>query len=175
MNIHFRKGYRQGVIIVVLAFMTVVGMMLPVSAQDTDKISIPVLGVDVTLTSFLLNGVSWDISPWESGIGHLEGTSWFDAGGNIALGGHSWLPNHAPGIFANLHTLQNGDEIEVTVDGVVVRYTVTGVTTVSMFDMTVLYPTEHEQLTLITCDVGSYNPESSLYDRRVVVSAERTS
>ena len=144
------------------------------SAQAGLQITIPTLGVDSHISEFPLNGVSWTINPWESGIGHLQGTGWFGSVGNTALGGHSWLPNRTPGIFVNLHTLQPGQEIIINADGQEMRYTVTGVSNVSMYDLSVIYPTGDEQLTLITCDAGSFDPSSNLYNRRVIVRAART-
>lgn len=158
-----------------LLLLLVLLLLVPIiSAQDGLSITIPALGVNSHMTEFALNGVSWDIDPWESGIGHLQGTGWFNGPGNIALGGHSWLPNNTPGIFVNLHTLQPGDEVMVNADGQQMRYTVSGVSSVSMYDLRVLYPTGHEQLTLITCDAGSFDPNNALYQRRVIVTATRS-
>ena len=144
-------------------------------AQDGVSIRIPALGVETAINEFALNGTSWSIDPWETGLGHLQGTGWFGSTGNIAVGGHSWMPNRTPGIFVNLHTLAAGDEIVVNVNGADIPYTVTNLTNVSMYDLQVLYPTDHEQLTLITCDGGSYDPEHQLYQRRVIVQAHRSS
>ena len=162
---------------VVVGLLMIVGLLLIVpatSAADGLSISIPALGINSYVTEFGLNGVSWNINPWEAGVGHLQGTAWFGNAGNIALGGHSWLPNRTPGIFVNLHTLQPGQEVIINSGGQELRYTVTGISNVSMYDLSVLYPTGHEQITLITCDAGSFDPQSSLYQRRVIVTAVRT-
>lgn len=159
-----------------LLVMMVLFLLAPaISAAEGLSISIPALGVNSPLTEFKLNGVSWNINPWEGNIGHLEGTAWFGTPGNIALGGHSWLPNNTPGIFVNLHTLQSGQEVIINNGGQELHYTVTGVTSVSMYDLSVLYPTSNEQITLITCDAASFDPNSSLYQRRVIVTAVRSS
>ena len=150
-------------------------MLVPSTmAQEGVSIHIPALGVQSAINEFPLNGTSWTINPWEGGLGHLQGTGWFGGPGNIAVGGHSWYPNQTPGIFVNLHTLTRGDEVVVNLNGQPMRYTVTHVTNVSMYDLSVLYPTGHEQLTLITCDAGSFDPSSQLYQRRVIVQAQRT-
>jgi LPXTG-site transpeptidase (sortase) family protein len=143
-------------------------------AYEGVSIHIPALGVNSGIREFALNGRSWNINPWESGIGHLQGTGWFDAGGNIALGGHSWLPNRTPGIFVNLHTVKSGDEVIVQINGEERRYTVSNVTSVSMYDLSVLYPIDGEQLTLITCDAASFDPGSDMYYKRVIVTAHRS-
>jgi LPXTG-site transpeptidase (sortase) family protein len=148
--------------------------VVPAAAADEGvSITIPTLGVASHITEFPLNGTSWSINPWESGIGHLQGTGWFSEAGNIALGGHSWLPNNTPGIFVNLHQVTPGDEVIVAVNGQERRYAIQHITNVSMYDLSVLYPTDHEQLTLITCDAGSLDPNNQLYQRRVIVTAQR--
>src|SRR5690606_1197788 len=162
-------------ILIAASLLFVMAVLVPTGyAYEGISISIPALGVSSTISEFPLNGRSWDINPWEGGIGHLQGTGWFDAGGNIALGGHSWLPNQTPGIFVNLHTISTGDEVIVNVNGEERRYTVSDVTSVSMYDLSVLYPTSHEQITLITCDAASYDRNSALYHQRVIVTAQRS-
>lgn len=173
MSIKFNNIRRMMVVSGLLVVVVLLLVAPSAGAADGLRITIPTLGVDSHITEFPLNGVSWTINPWEGGIGHLQGTGWFGAAGNIALGGHSWLPNHTPGIFVNLHTLQPGQEVIINNNGEELRYTVTGVSNVSMYDLTVLYPTGDEQLTLITCDAGSFDPESNLYNRRVIVRAAR--
>jgi len=153
-------------------------LIVPVTtaqAQDGPVITITALNVSSGVGVFPLNGYSWDIDPWYTGIGHLQGTAWFDTPGNIALGGHSWMPDQTPGIFVALHRLQVGDSIIVTVGGQERHYAVPSVGSVSLNDLTVLYPTSHERLTLITCDAASYDEDSNMYYRRVVVTADRIS
>jgi LPXTG-site transpeptidase (sortase) family protein len=158
-----------GTLLLIAAFMFVP----TIHADGNVAIRIPALGIESIIDEFPLNGTSWTINPWETGVGHLQGTGWFDSSGNIAIGGHSWMPNRTPGIFVNLHTLAAGDEIVVNVNGTDLRYAVSQVSNVSMYDLEVLYPTDVEQLTLITCDAGSFDPEHQLYQRRVIVQAQR--
>lgn len=160
---------------VIAALLLLMAILTPSSrAYDNLSIQIPALGVNAGIREFTLNGTSWNINPWEGGIGHLQGTGWFDAGGNIALGGHSWMPDLTPGIFANLHTVKVGDEVIIQVDSEERRYTVSNVTSVSMYDLSVLYPVAGEQITLITCDAASFDPNSDMYSRRVIVTAQRS-
>ena len=176
MSITLNNNYTRKIALVV-GLLALVALMLVVpaaNAYDSLSISIPALGVNSHITEFTLNGVSWNINPWEGGIGHLQGTGWFGNGSNIALGGHSWLPDNTPGIFANLHTLQSGEEIVINANGEELRYTVSGIRTVSLNDLSVLYPTNHEQLTLITCDAASFDPDSQYYQRRIIVTAVRS-
>lgn len=161
--------------IIIAALLVLMAILTPSSrAYDSLSIQIPALGVNAGIREFTLNGTSWNINPWETGIGHLQGTGWFDAGGNIALGGHSWMPDLTPGIFANLHTVKAGDEVIIQVSGEERRYTISTVTSVSMYDLSILYPVNGEQLTLITCDAASFDPNSDMYARRVIVTAQRS-
>ena len=160
-----------------LLMLVFVAATLPAAAAapagDAVEIQIPVLGIDANIKEFPLDGTSWAISPWETGIGHFQGTGWFDAPGNIALGGHSWMPGNTPGIFYKLETIKRGDEVIVIVNGEERRYAVSRITSVPLTDLAVLYPTATEQITLITCEPGSYDPNSARYERRVVVTARR--
>lgn len=156
------------------ALLTLTALTAPAAAVDSPRLSIPALNVDNAVAQFPLNGVSWNIDPWFSGVGHLQGTAWFDQGGNVAIGGHSWMPDHTPGIFVALHTLQPGDTITVSYGGSERQYTVSSVTSVAIDDLSVLHPTDGERLTLITCDGASYDRSSNLYERRVIVVAERS-
>jgi LPXTG-site transpeptidase (sortase) family protein len=134
-------------------------------------LSLPTVNVYVGITTFPLDGESWAIDPWEKRAGHLEGTAWFDSIGNIVLGGHSSYPNGRPGIFAGLYQLNIGDPIIVSVNGGERRYVVTSKYTVRYDDLAVAYPTADSRLTLITCDLPSYDSTSQTYTERLVVVA----
>ena len=172
----FRDLIRPQFCLIALLTLVFASATLPVGAapaRDAVEIQIPALGIDANITEFPLDGTSWAISPWETGIGHFQGTGWFDAPGNIALGGHSWMPGNMPGIFYKLDTIQRGDEVIVYVNGEERRYAVSKITSVPLNDLSVVYPTTTEQITLITCEPGSYDPNSARYERRVVVTARR--
>ncbi|MCB9451611.1 MAG: sortase [Anaerolineaceae bacterium] len=137
-------------------------------------ISIPSLNISSPIVEFPLGYSTWTIDPWETQVGHLEGTADLGQGGNIVLAAHSRMPNLEDGIFAKLPSLHEGDEI-IVFDGQVERvYQVVEVLYVDYTDLSVLYPTVEEQLTLITCDVaGGYNTHRQDYNQRVVVVATR--
>ena len=148
-------------------------LLLPglANAQDEVRVRIPALEVDSALTEFRLARSTWRISPWATGVGHLEGTGWFGTPGNTVLAAHSVLPRRRPGLFAHLDNLTEGDEIFIDLDGESRRYVVTSVSIVSMYDTAVVAPTADERLTLITCDAASYDPQHQLYQQRIVVTA----
>lgn len=158
----------------VVAFITVaLATSSMTAAQDNLTISIPDLAINTGIKQFPLNGVSWTIHPWEQGIGHLQGTGWFNQQGNIALAAHSTMPDFSPGIFSRLHEVSIGSEITIRTGGEERIYRVSATTNVAIDDLTVLYPTNSERLTLITCDAASYNPQHQYYQRRIVVIADR--
>jgi LPXTG-site transpeptidase (sortase) family protein len=138
-------------------------------------ISIPAANIRVGIKTFYLDGVSWAIDPWEPLVGHLEGTVWLDNVGNLVLGGHSEYPNGKPGVFAGLYNVHIGDGITVQ-DGETRRdYVVSDVRTVRYDDLSVVYPTSHNRLTLITCDIASFEPQTGTYGERLVVIADGVS
>lgn len=136
-------------------------------------ISIPVANITSPITSFPLDGTSWAIDPWESNVGYLQGTAWLNENGNTVLGGHSQYPNGSAGIFRNLYDVSVGDVIVVRENGADRQYVVVEIRTVYYTDLTVLYPTTHSRLTLITCDVPSFDAVSNVYYDRLVVIADR--
>lgn len=140
-------------------------------ASGGTTLSMPTVNVFVGIKTFPLDGVSWAIDPWEKQVGHLQGTAWFNNTGNVVLGGHSAYPNGKPGIFAGLYQLNIGDPVIVNVDGGERRYIVTEKLVVNYEDLTVAYPSGDDKLTLITCDLPSYDPATQFYSERLVVIA----
>jgi LPXTG-site transpeptidase (sortase) family protein len=146
----------------------------PPSATPVPKanLSIPTVGVNADVVDVYLDGESWNVRELGAYAGHLEGTTWIGQPGNLALAGHVELPDGRPGIFARLETIEAGDPIILSLDGVEQHYTVTEVKRVEPDDLTVLYPSTTDKITLITCD--DYDFIQNSYLERVVVVAERT-
>lgn len=138
-------------------------------------ISIPRLGLYSPIVQFpIINdpqlGGIWYIAPEEAYVGHLLGTALPGMPGNSVLGGHSEYPDGSPGVFHQLHSLQAGDEIQLSRGGLKRRYQVTDIFTVAFDDVSVVYPTAQDRLTLLTCT--SYSPSQQIYLERVIVVAE---
>ena len=176
-GIQTRKSKTNFIILAVMV-LTISVPNLFVGAYDATgaNISIPSIGVDASIVSIGIrsfpNGeVTWDTTQLTNEIGFLQGTSWFGQGGNIVLGGHSELADRVPTVFYELDRVAIGDEIIVTVDGTEVRYVVTDVFNVNYRDLSILYPSNSERLTLMTCDPESLSGDG--YSRRDVVIAER--
>ncbi len=144
-------------------------------AGNKPQVRISSIGLSKRVVEFPLTPDSWAIQPWEKNVGHLQGTGWFDQPGNIVLAGHSTLPNGKPGTFYRLDKVAVGTDITLFDGSATRHYTVTSVQIVSEYDLSVVNPTSDDRLTLITCEIGSYNPVTKDYDNRLVVTAERVS
>lgn len=131
----------------------------------------PTAGINAQVVDVYLDGTSWDVSSLGEKIGHLEGTAWFGSPGNIALAGHVEMRDGRPGIFARIDEVKEGDPIILQLDTVEQRYRVTQILRVQSDDLTVLYPSTADKITLITCD--QYDFVQNAYLERVVVVAER--
>lgn len=147
------------------------GPIIQPTPSSGTVLSIPTVNIYSGIILFPLDGESWAIDPWEKRVGHLEGTAWFDGTGNVVLGGHSSFPDGRSGIFAGLYQLNIGDPIIVTQNGGERRYVVMQKYTVHYDDLSVAYPTSDNQLTLITCDIPSFDASSQSYTERLVVVA----
>lgn len=135
------------------------------------RVLIPTAGVNALVVNVYLDGESWDVSQLGENAGHLQGTAWFETPGNVALAGHVEMRDGRPGIFARIEDMRTGDPIILTQNGMELRYAVTDIKRVSPDDLSVIYPTTDDRITLITCD--SYNFLQNVYQERIVVVAER--
>lgn len=136
------------------------------------SIYMPTVNIASGVRVFPLTGPTWAIDPYEPLVGHFEGTAWLTEDSNIVLGGHSELPNGAPGIFARLYNVRVGDPIIVQDgSGGQREFIVTEIRTVHYTDVSVVMPNGNTQLTLITCDIPSFDASTQLYDDRLVVIA----
>ena len=132
-------------------------------------IFIPSASIYAPIVRVYLDGTSWDVSRLGANIGHLEGTSWLDEGGNVVLSGHVELSDGRRGIFANLEEVNIGDFVILEHDNIEYRYVVTNTYTTAPTDLTPIYPTDKDRLTLITCDNYDFFQDSYL-DRTIIVA-----
>lgn len=173
------RTHLQKLIIPALLLVLFVAALPALAQERSGTLSIPAAGIEAPIVPIYLRqfgdgSITWDTSTLNMSVGHLDGTAWFGEGGNIVLGGHSELARGQADIFYNLDQVQVGHEIIVNVNGSEIRYTVTRVYTVSLNDLTPIYPTSGETLTLITCDLRSFEASSGVYHNRIVVVAQRT-
>ncbi len=167
-------------IMAVLLIINIAVIVTPAAALELEDvevtISIPSIEVEAPIVTLHIrafpNGeVTWDTSGITSEVGFLEGMPWFGEGGNVVLGGHSELAERAPTVFYELDAVEIGDEIIINDRGEEFVYIVTDTFEVDQSDLSILFPTNGEQLTLMTCDTDSL--AGGVYSRRVVVIAER--
>jgi LPXTG-site transpeptidase (sortase) family protein len=139
-------------------------------APDT-TIFIPSAAIYAPVITSYLTTTTWDITGLGTNVGYLEGTAWLGETGNIVLSGHVEMSDGHAGIFAELNTVAIGDEIVLQENGVTYVYRVREIKEVEPTDLTPLYSTREEQLTLVTC--SDYNFIDDTYETRLIVIADR--
>ncbi len=136
-------------------------------------IFIPDAGIYANIIQVYLDGISWDISNLGKNVGHLEGTSWLDQGGNVVLSGHVEMADGSLGVFSKIRDLKEGNLIVVLMNGNEWRYEVIEIKVTTPDDLEPIKPTLDNRLTLITC--GAYDFFSDTYEERIVVVAKQAS
>lgn len=142
-------------------------------ARTAPRLVVPRAGINQMIVTAFLDGQSWDVSTLGMNVGHLQGTSWVGEGRNVVLSGHVEMSDGRRGIFGNLDELVEGDLIIVNDQGESVQYAVVDKYSTTPDDLTPIYPTQSERLTLITC--GDYDFLGDSYLERLIVVAERVS
>lgn len=132
------------------------------------RIVAPSIGLDAPVVPARLRNGEWEVPRFVAG--HLEGTAYPGQGSNIVLSGHVQSLS-AGNVFAHLDRLQPGDPVTLRTSGPDFVYRVAGKRVVPNTEISVVYPTPTEQLTLITC-TGLWNPLTRDYSHRLVVVAE---
>ena len=88
-----------------------------------------------------------DMSTLKTAIGHFKETAYFD--GNICFAAHNRGYNQ--NFFERLNEVKEGDKIEYITKYTTQIYYVTEIKEVEETDLSVLNPTEKDQVTMITC------------------------
>lgn len=124
------------------------GTDLSATAQTGDVIGIvrvPKLGV----TQYMIEMANAEDKPnLDRGVGHVHGTGWPGAPGNLVLAGHRVTMAHP---FLHIDQLQPGDLIEVETPDRIADYRMTGFTIVTPDRVEVMDPTTDATITLISC------------------------
>lgn len=79
------------------------------------------------------------------GTGRIKGTAWIDSPGNLGIAGHR------DGFFRVLKDIELGDSIEMLTHKGNSEFVVSSITIVDPTDVSVLAPTDHSSITLVTC------------------------
>lgn len=133
----------------------------------------PTAGINSRIIQSYLSGNSWDVTDLGTYAGHLQGTSWVDRTGNVVLAGHVEMVDGRRGVFAGIDELNIGDPLILRQNGVEYVYAVSELRSVRPDDLSVVYPTTTNRLTLITC--SNYSFFQDVYQDRFVVIAEKIS
>jgi LPXTG-site transpeptidase (sortase) family protein len=144
---------------------------LDVASGDFPRLTIPTAGISALVIQLQIVGNTWGVYGLGMNVGHLVGTSPLMGTGNTVLVGHVEMSDGSPGVFAGIKNVKPGEQISLQWHGERRDYSVSTIRVVKPDDVSVLYPSDSEQLTLITCD--DYNFFSNSYLNRVVVTAPR--
>ncbi len=88
-----------------------------------------------------------ELSTLKTAIGHFKETAYFN--GNVCFAAHNRGYNQ--NFFEKLNELKKGDKVEYITKYTTQEYYVTDIKEVEETDLTVLNPTEQDQVTMITC------------------------
>lgn len=143
------------------------------ASGDAASIIIPSLDLTAPIVNLPLDSSigTWNTAQLGDNVGHFEHTPWLGQNGNIVLGGHATDENGTPSVFYALPAVRVGDLITIRVGGDNVNYIVRRIRSVAVDDLSVLYPSRGETLTLLTC--SGFNAETRIYERRLAIVAER--
>jgi LPXTG-site transpeptidase (sortase) family protein len=131
---------------------------------------IPAAQVYSEIVEVYLDNEGWNVADLANRVGHLEGTSQPGRPGNVVLVGHIELQDGSAGVFSRVGDLRVGDVVIVYLPGGEADYVVKNVLEIDAVDLSALYPTGADRITLITCT--DYNIISNSYYKRIVVIAE---
>jgi LPXTG-site transpeptidase (sortase) family protein len=154
----------------------------PPPLSEPYRMIIERLGVDAPIATYGLDENRVPIVP--TGPDAAEVVAWYDfsarpgTGSNAVFAGHvTW---NGDAVFRRLENLQSGDIVRLRDDrGTEISYRVISNVSVDPNDpesVKVMYPTETDQLTLITCGGEFFETDDPIsggdYTQRVVVKAE---
>lgn len=162
--------YNMAIILLIIAVISIFGInifLLVSNKVEADKIQEPVKQVEekteeilsientdiigylkidsINLYAPIKDGT--DLKTLKEAIGHFKESSYFS--GNICFAAHNRGYNQ--NFFENLKDVKKGDEITYITKYAEQKYYVSEIKDVEETDLSVLNPTEENQLTLITC------------------------
>ncbi len=152
-----------------------VAAVISATALPRYDLFIPTVGIwsNIRQLPFDASNGTWNLSLLGSDVGHLQRTAWLDAPGNIVIVGHVEMADGSAGSFAPLGQVGSGTLIYILDENhdTLRTYQVTETRITTPDDLSVLYSTPDDRLTLITCD--GYDLLSNTYTARVVTVALR--
>lgn len=171
MTLRYNQKQLHKVSCVFTAVLVLLLSSFAVTAQDVSlaSIHIPLLAQNSEIVLAPVVYPTWDVTHLGERIGYLEMTAWFGQGGNTVLAGHATTPDLIPSTWYNLEMMEAGDAISVITGNVEYQYAVAGIYRVADTDISLVLPMDSERLTLMTCDVSSWNGVT--FTRRIIVVA----
>lgn len=172
-------------ILVLLMSVLTGAISLPSQAQGESQsteplavLTIPSIQVSTTVERVYVRQfpdgvVTWDVEGLDHTVGLFDGLANPGERSNTVLGGHSEDRYGNPEIFFHLDQVPIGQRVILRTDDDVMQYRIIERFEVVATDLSVIYPTTDERLTLITCDMASFDATRRNYDQRVVVIAMR--
>lgn len=110
------------------------------------QISAEKISLDLPVVSVPLTHGTWAVNAKTAN--YAEGTSFVNQDkGNVGIYAHDTLEG-----FSNIKKLQIGDQIRVTGEGFAAVYEVQATSVVTSDSISVFYPSDRPELTLLTCD-----------------------
>ncbi|HVO43860.1 MAG TPA: sortase [Aggregatilineales bacterium] len=132
------------------------------------RLAIPSIGLDLPVGEAHTIQDTWYIPRVTNRVEHLQARPLPGQNDNVPLAGHVDLGPRRPAAFFKLKNVALNDTVYVTYDGMLYTYIVERMWLVVPTDISPLYPTDHEMLTLITCG-GDH--VGSGYAERLIVRA----
>lgn len=161
-----KKRMIYGIIIAVLILIGILLMMIFNKSKEKDELSDIEMIEDVTqeiLTDGETDVIGYlkiksinleapikdgtELNTLKTAIGHFKNTAYFS--GNICLAGHNRGYNQ--NFFENLDKVKEGDIIQYETKYTNQEYYVVEIKEVEETDLSILNPTEQDQITMITC------------------------
>ncbi len=145
-----------------------VGGAISLPERPATRLVIPALGLDAPVTVCPIVGDMWEVEHLGTDtVGHLAGTASPGDGSNVVLAAHVTVAHNVYGPFAGMGRLQPGDDIIVYDGDLSYTYVVDSRRLVERTDVHIAYPSDTEQVTLITC--SNWSDEQDSYQQRLVV------
>ncbi|MCB0172316.1 MAG: sortase [Anaerolineae bacterium] len=152
------------------------GFSLPVGSVNSitqegvaTRLVIPRLNLDAPVVLSPIENQTWKVEHLGTDkVGHLEGTAPPGSNSNIVLAAHVTVSAGVYGPFAQLASLQPGDQVYIYYGQDVYEYIIDDYDTVDRTAIEVTHPTNTGRVTLITC--SNWSAAEGRYVERLVVT-----
>ena len=154
------------------------GQITMLSKQPSEKayssysdlwLEIPHLDLRTDIVGVPIMDGEWNVSWLGNKVGYLTGTAFPTWAGNTVITAHVWDAWNQPGPFANLKSLQHGNQFYIHAFGQVYTYEVRSNLRVHPDNMNVIGHSDYDLITLLTCE--RWNLFTGDYHYRRVVKA----